>query len=134
MPVRRAESLMTLKEQCTRSKQLGGFPTSDVFGFRQTRVPRPTSPRCNSSRQAALHRHYQPQHGSEEHSISYPINAFLPTDNNSPTDEQTAVGKRDLRAKLLFIWHCRAATFDSPGNPGSRCSQHIVAYHTFCCV
>lgn len=38
MPVRRAESLTTFEGAMSRSKQLGGFLTSGVFGFRQTRA------------------------------------------------------------------------------------------------
>lgn len=74
MPVRRAESLATLRVAMSRSRQLGGFPTSSVFGFRQTHAHPP-------SRQAALQTSdsapgsigvFNRGIGSDEQSISYP--------------------------------------------------------------
>lgn len=101
MPERRAESLATLRGAMSRSKQLGGFPTSGVFGFKQTHTHAPPSPSGSTNFRHApgsigvISRGI----GGDEHFTPYPakVVSSVPPTTKRRSDEQSAVSKPQLR-------------------------------------
>lgn len=90
----------------SRSKQLGGFATSGVFGFRQTRTHAPEPP--TSSRQAARLASASASAALAAMSISFPtrksrvvIRSHRPQSFNLISRERS--GSVDLREELFFI-------------------------------
>lgn len=99
----------------SRSKQLGGFPTSGVFGFRQTHAQAP-------SRQAALETSDSAPGsigvmsrgiGGDEHFNFYPVKvaSSVPLTTKRRSDEQSAVSERQLREQLFFICALPSSNF-----------------------
>lgn len=92
----------------SRSKQLGGFPTSArLVSDRRTRTPPQSPSRSRNFRQRArLHRRYQPRHWQRLAFhfllLKVPRHSSPPT-TNSQFYEQSAAGERRFSTQLSFI-------------------------------
>lgn len=97
----------------SRSKHLGGSPTSDVFGFRQTHAPQPPRRSTNLDRPPGSIRVITAALAAMRSLFPSPLKSlasFAPTDDKHQSDEQSAVGKRRFAGTALL--HLRV--FEQP--------------------
>lgn len=124
MPVRRAESLTTLTRAMSPSKQLGGFPTSGVFDFRQTRAHAPQR-QAGLRAPVRLNRHFLPRHWQQcafhFHRVTRVRHLSLQMTGHS--GGKSAVGRRRFVGTALpSLWVSSNHFSDPSGNPARRCS------------